>query len=111
MKIEFTNNEAYQLIKLYDLLRDTSMMDDLPVEIETAFDKIQENVFIDNVHFGDKGSKILADKFFEISVDNVEILRNLRLIFWPELSFFLHFLNFQNDFHMPQQLIKFFLNF
>ena len=42
MKIEFTNNEAYQLIKLYDLLRDTSMMDDLPGEIETAFDKIQD---------------------------------------------------------------------
>ena len=42
MKIEFTNNEAYQLIKLYDLLRDTDMMDDLPVEIETAFDKIQD---------------------------------------------------------------------
>ena len=41
MKIEFTNNEAYQLIKLYDLLRDMDMMDDLPVEIETAFDKIQ----------------------------------------------------------------------
>jgi len=47
------------------------------VDLSTAFDKIQENVFIDNVHFGDKGSKILADKFFEISVDNVEILRNL----------------------------------
>ena len=42
MKIEFTNNEAYQLIKLYDLLRDTDMLDDLPVEIETAFDKIQD---------------------------------------------------------------------
>tara|TARA_B100001093_G_C26488444_1_gene867974 strand:+ start:113 stop:304 length:192 start_codon:yes stop_codon:yes gene_type:complete len=42
MKIEFTNNEAYQLIKLYDLLRDTDMLNDLPVEIETAFDKIQD---------------------------------------------------------------------
>ena len=42
MKIEFTNNEAYQLIKLYDLLRDMDMLDDLPVEIETAFDKIQD---------------------------------------------------------------------
>ena len=42
MKIDFTNNEAYQMIKLYDLLRDTSMIDDLPVEIETAFDKIQD---------------------------------------------------------------------
>ena len=42
MKIEFTNDEAYQLIKLYDLLRDTDMIDDLPKEIETAFDKIQD---------------------------------------------------------------------
>ena len=42
MKIEFTNNEAYQLIKLYDLLRDMDMMDDLPEEIESAFDKIQD---------------------------------------------------------------------
>ena len=42
MKIEFTNNEAYQLIKLYDLLRDMDMLDDLPLEIESAFDKIQD---------------------------------------------------------------------
>ena len=40
--IEFTNDEAYQLIKLYDLLRDTDMIDDLPKEIENAFDKIQD---------------------------------------------------------------------
>ena len=42
VKIDFTNQETYQLIKLYDLLRDTDMLDDLPVEIETAFDKIQD---------------------------------------------------------------------
>ena len=42
MKIEFTNNEAYQMIKLYDLLRDMDMLDDLPIEIESAFDKIQD---------------------------------------------------------------------
>ena len=42
MKIDFTNNEAYQMIKLYDLLRDMDMLDDLPVEIESAFDKIQD---------------------------------------------------------------------
>ena len=41
MKIELTNSEAYQMIKLYDLLRDMDMLDDLPKEIETAFDKIQ----------------------------------------------------------------------
>ena len=42
MKIEFTNNEAYQMIKLYDLLRDMDMLCDLPDEIESAFDKIQD---------------------------------------------------------------------
>ncbi len=42
MKIELTNNEAYQMIRLYDLLRDMDMLDDLPVEIETVFDKIQD---------------------------------------------------------------------
>ena len=42
MRIEFTNNEAYQMIKLYDLLRDMDMLDDLPEEIESAFDKIQD---------------------------------------------------------------------
>ena len=42
MKIELTNNEAYQMIKLYDLLRDMDMLDDLPDEIESAFDKIQD---------------------------------------------------------------------
>ena len=33
-KYEITWDEQYQLIKLYDLLRDTGMMDDLPKEIE-----------------------------------------------------------------------------
>jgi len=42
MRIEFTNKEAYQLIKLYDLLRDMDMLCDLPDEIESAFDKIQD---------------------------------------------------------------------
>ena len=42
MKIELTNNEAYQMIRLYDLLRDMDMLDDLPIEIETVFDKIQD---------------------------------------------------------------------
>ena len=42
MKIELTNNEAYQMIRLYDLIRDMDMLDDLPEEIETVFDKIQD---------------------------------------------------------------------
>ena len=37
---EITWDEQYQLIKLYDLLRDTGMIDDLPKEIETFFDKL-----------------------------------------------------------------------
>ena len=42
MKIELTNNEAYQMIRLYDLLRDMDMLNDLPDEIESVFDKIQD---------------------------------------------------------------------
>tara|TARA_B100001250_G_scaffold59142_1_gene46053 strand:- start:2410 stop:2541 length:132 start_codon:yes stop_codon:yes gene_type:complete len=37
---EITFDEQYQLIKLYDLLRDSGMIDDLPKEIETFFDKL-----------------------------------------------------------------------
>ena len=44
VKIDFTNQETYQLVKLYDLLRDIDMLDDLPIEIETAFDKIQDEL-------------------------------------------------------------------
>ena len=33
-KYEITWDEQYQLIKRYDLLRDTGMMNDLPKEIE-----------------------------------------------------------------------------
>ena len=40
--LRLSNDELYQMVKLYDLLRDTDMLDDLPVEIETAFDKIQD---------------------------------------------------------------------
>ena len=39
-KYEITWDEQYQLIKLYDLLRDNGMIDDLPKEIETFFDKL-----------------------------------------------------------------------
>jgi len=40
--LELTYDEAYQFIKLYDLLRDIDMLDDLPVEIENVFEKIQD---------------------------------------------------------------------
>ena len=39
--IDLTNNEVHQMVKLYDSLRDLDMIDDLPVAVETAFDKIQ----------------------------------------------------------------------
>ena len=40
--IHLTNDEVYQMVKLYDLLRDIDMIDDLPLEVEIAFEKIQE---------------------------------------------------------------------
>jgi len=39
--LHLSNDELYQMVKLYDLLRDTDMIDDLPVEIETVFDRLQ----------------------------------------------------------------------
>ena len=47
-----TYNEAYHMIKLYDLLRDMDMLDDLPGCIETFFDKIQS----EQVNYTNKGS-------------------------------------------------------
>ena len=41
-KFEITWDEQYQLIKLYDLLRDTGMIEDLPNEITTFFEKLQD---------------------------------------------------------------------
>tara|TARA_R100000152_G_C6610379_1_gene64441 strand:+ start:230 stop:502 length:273 start_codon:yes stop_codon:yes gene_type:complete len=40
--INLTNDEVYQMVKLYDHLRDIDMIDDLPLEVEIAFEKIQE---------------------------------------------------------------------
>ena len=48
-----TYNEAYHMIKLYDLLRDMDMLDDLPECIETFFDKIQS----EQVNYTNKVSK------------------------------------------------------
>jgi len=41
-KIEITWDEQYHLIKLYDLLRDIDMIDDLPIEIVTFFEKLMD---------------------------------------------------------------------
>jgi hypothetical protein len=41
-KFEITFDEQYQLIKLYDLLRDTNMIEDLPNEISTFFEKLMD---------------------------------------------------------------------
>lgn len=40
--IHLTNDEVYHMVKLYDLLRDIDMIDDLPLEVQVAFEKIQE---------------------------------------------------------------------
>ena len=39
--LRLSNDELYQMIKLYDILRDTDMIDELPIEIETVFDRLQ----------------------------------------------------------------------
>ena len=36
---EITWDEQYQLIKLYDLLRDNGMIEDLPTEITSFFER------------------------------------------------------------------------
>ena len=41
-KFEITFDEQYQLIKLYDLLRDNGMIEDLPSEITTFFEKLMD---------------------------------------------------------------------
>ncbi len=41
-KYEITWDEQYHLIKLYDLLRDTGMIDDLPPEITTFFERLMD---------------------------------------------------------------------
>ena len=43
-KFEITFDEQYQLIKLYDLLRDTGMTEELPNEITTFFEKLMDKV-------------------------------------------------------------------
>tara|TARA_R100001443_G_scaffold48410_4_gene60748 strand:- start:1247 stop:1390 length:144 start_codon:yes stop_codon:yes gene_type:complete len=42
LTIEFTFDELYQMNKLYETMLDMDMTDDLPLEIEAAFDKIRE---------------------------------------------------------------------
>ena len=37
---QITWDEQYQLIKLYDLLRDNGMIEDLPPEITTFFERL-----------------------------------------------------------------------
>ena len=37
---EITWDEQYQLIKLYDLLRDNGMIEELPPEITTFFERL-----------------------------------------------------------------------
>ena len=40
--IHLTNEEVYQMVKLYNHLRDIDMIDDFHLRVQTAFEKIQE---------------------------------------------------------------------
>jgi len=40
--IHLTDEEVYQMVKLYDHLRDIDMIDDFHLRVQTSFEKIQE---------------------------------------------------------------------
>ena len=40
--IYLTNDEVYEMVKLYDHLRDIDMIDDCHLRVQTSFEKIQE---------------------------------------------------------------------
>ena len=40
--VNLTFDEKYQMVKLYETLLDMDLIDDCPIEVETAFDKIVE---------------------------------------------------------------------
>jgi len=39
--LHMTHDELYQMVKLYDLLRDMDIIDELPIEVENVFDRLQ----------------------------------------------------------------------
>jgi hypothetical protein len=39
--LRLNNDELYQMVKLYDLLRDMDIIDELPIEVENVFDRLQ----------------------------------------------------------------------
>tara|TARA_R100000152_G_C6680566_1_gene114539 strand:+ start:153 stop:305 length:153 start_codon:yes stop_codon:yes gene_type:complete len=40
--VDLTLEEKHQMVKLYETLLDMDLIDDCPIEVETAFDKIME---------------------------------------------------------------------
>ena len=40
--VDLTFDEKYQMVKLYETLLDMDMVDEFPIEVENAFDKIVE---------------------------------------------------------------------
>ena len=40
--VSLTFDEKYQMVTLYETLLDMDLLDDCPIEVETAFDKIVE---------------------------------------------------------------------
>ena len=39
--LHMTHDELYQMVKFYDLLRDMDIIDELPIEVENVFDRLQ----------------------------------------------------------------------
>ena len=39
--LRLNNDELYQMVKLYDLLRNMDIIDELPIEVENVFDRLQ----------------------------------------------------------------------
>ena len=42
VNVSLTNDEVYHMVRLYNTLLDMDLIDDCPVEVETALDKIRE---------------------------------------------------------------------
>ena len=40
VNVSLTNDEVYHMVRLYNTLLDMDLIDDCPVAVETAFDKI-----------------------------------------------------------------------
>ena len=80
--IYLTNDEVYEMVKLYDHLRDIDMIDDFPLDVEIAFDKIQakevdkdvvavEQCIIDGNDYKDCVDRMVATMKSPVELENV----------------------------------------